>query len=92
MHGRKTSEIDVGAGGILKHKAKSEIDENGEEILKSEFYDPIGYDWMFRILRGGYREPEGAPIVRITKQMGEMDRVRIGIRGAKSGRCLGSVR
>ena len=38
-------------------------------------YDPVGYAWMFKGLRGKYREPEGAPIVRIAKQLIETKRV-----------------
>ena len=50
-------------------KAKSEIGENGKSILKGELYEHVGYDWAFQILRGGYREPEGSPIIRIAKQL-----------------------
>ena len=49
---RETSKIDVEAGGFLKHNAKSEIEENELAILEGELYEPIGYDWMFQILRG----------------------------------------
>ena len=40
LKGRKTSKIDVAAGGFLNHKAKSESDENGKAILKGELYEP----------------------------------------------------
>ena len=50
----------------------SGIEENEKAILRGELYDPIGYDWMFKILRGLYREPDGPPIVRIMKQLGEI--------------------
>ena len=60
MMDRETSKIDVESGGFLNHKAKSKIGENEKEILRGEFLDPIGYGWMFKILRGKYRETEGA--------------------------------
>ena len=73
-NGRETSKIDVEAGGFLKNKAKSKIEENENSILKGELYDPVGYEWVFKILKGEYREPEGGPIVRITKQFGDAER------------------
>ena len=48
-----------------------------------------------QVSEGGYRESEGAPIVRIAKHLGEMGRVirrELELRGAESGRRLGSVR
>ena len=75
LKGLETSKIDVEAGGLLKNKAKSKIDENETAILKGELEEPVGYDWAFQILREKRREPEGAPIVRIVKQLGEMERV-----------------
>ena len=72
---RKGSQIDVDACGFLKRKAKSEIEENEKSILMGELYGPIGYDWMFRILNAKYQEPEGETIARLTKQLGEMDKV-----------------
>ena len=59
LNGHETSEIDVGAGGFLKNKAKSKIGESGEAILKVEAYDQISYEWALKVLRGMCREPEG---------------------------------
>ena len=73
---RKASKIDVEAVGFLKHKAKSEIGVNGKAIIMGELYEPIGYDWMCQILGGIPRTVRG-PIVRIAKQLGEMERVII---------------
>ena len=54
---------------------ESEIGENEKAILKCEERDPFGYEWMFNVLRGKCRKPEGAPIVRIAKQLSEIERV-----------------
>ena len=72
MKGWETAKIDVGAGGFLKHKGSSEIEDNEKAILRGASYEPIGYEWMFRILKSEYQEPDGAPIVRPARQLGEM--------------------
>ena len=61
MNGPRTCEIDVESGGFLKHKEKSEIEENEKAILKGELHDPVGYGWMFSILRGN-TESRGDPL------------------------------
>ena len=61
----KHQKIDFEAGGGIKHKSSAEMGDNEKAILKGELYDPIGYEWMFKILRDKYREQEGTPIVRI---------------------------
>ena len=63
---RKGSEIDVGEGGFLKHKARPGIVENEKSILRGKLYDAVGYDWEFRSLKTRYKE-QGGPIVRPTK-------------------------
>ena len=73
--GTRNSKIDVGAVGSIKHKFESEIGENEKAVLKGELYDPIGYDSMCKVLDGEYREPDGFPVVRITKQLGEIGKV-----------------
>ena len=49
LEGRRASEIDGEAGGFLKRKMRSVIDENAKGILRGESYDAICYGWMFRI-------------------------------------------
>ena len=70
----KTAKIDVDAGGSLKHKASSKIADSEKAILRSESYEPIGYDWAFGSFKSKYQEPYGAPIVRRTRQLGAVER------------------
>ena len=91
LKGRKTAKIDVEAGGFLKHKASSKIEDNEKESLRGESYEPIGYGWMFRILKSKYQEPNGAPIARLTRQLGEMGNaitreLEVGVRNPE---CVG---
>ena len=86
----KASKIDVEAGGFLKHKSMSKIDESEKAIVRGELCDPVGYDWMFKILMGKYREPLGEPTVRIAKQLGEAKGVitrdlEVGVRNPEGG-------
>ena len=53
--------------------------------VRGAVYEPIDYVLMFKILRTKYQEPGGAPIVRITKQLGESEDIilrefRVGVR------------
>ena len=50
----------------------SKIEDNEEAILRGESYEPIGYERMFMILKSKYQEPDGAPIVRPKRQLGEI--------------------
>ena len=88
---RQTSEIDVASGGFLKHKARSRIGENEKAILRVELYGPIGHDWVFNMLRGEYRAPEG--IYSSNRDAiecdGKSNNSRIGIRVSESGRWMG---
>ena len=59
---------------FLKHKVSAKIEDNEQSILKGATYEPIDYEWMFRTLRSKYQDPDGAPIVRPTKQLGEMEK------------------
>ena len=45
--------------GGLKRKAKSKVEENEKSLLEGNNFGPISYEWMFRILRNKYQEPEG---------------------------------
>ena len=38
-------------------------------------YDPVDYEWMFKVLSGRYRGAEGTHIVRIAEQLSEMERL-----------------
>ena len=73
LKGSKTSRVDVEAGGVLKHKLKSKIDENEEAIKKGGDYEPTNYVWAFNILRTKFQEPDGAPVIRIMQQLGERE-------------------
>ena len=90
-NGRETSKIDFEAGGFLKNKAKSEIEENEKWILSGELYDPIGYGWMFTVFKGPIprtgRSAYSANRETIGRD-GKGNNSRIGIRSAKSGRRL----
>ena len=55
----------AGGEGLIKHKAKSKVEERGKALLEGKESEPISYEWAFRILRNKHQEPEGAPIVRI---------------------------
>ena len=68
---------DVEAGSFSKRKPKSKSDENEEAIKNGAEYEPIGYEWVFKVLKSRYHEPVGQPIVRIAKQLGEMEAVII---------------
>ena len=52
LKGDTASRTDMAAGGFLNHKAKSKFGENGKSILKGELYGPVGYPWVFKVLRG----------------------------------------
>ena len=71
---RKGAKIDVQSCGFLKHKSMPGIEENGKSILRGASYDPIGYEWMFMIFKTQYQEPGGSPVVRLAKQLGEMEK------------------
>ena len=68
-----TSRTDVAGGGFLKRKLKSGTGENEEAVKKGGVYGPIDYVWMFKVLRTKYREPDGSHIVRIAKQLSEIE-------------------
>ena len=70
LKGSKTSRVDVEDGGFLKRRLKSKIDENEEALTNGDDYEPINYVWAFKILRARYQEPDGAPVIRIVKQLG----------------------
>ena len=42
----------------------------------ADVYEPIDYVLAFKILKPEYRGPYGSPIVRIAKQLSEIDGVR----------------
>ena len=75
LNGNKTSRVGGESAGFLKHKLKSKIDENEEAIKKAKWCEPIKYVRMFKILRGKYKEPGGSHIIRIAKQLSEMEGV-----------------
>ena len=92
LKGRGTSKIDVESRGCLKHKAKSAIEESEKAILNGELYEPICHEWTFLIFRGEI--PRTGRSTYSSKHdkvgwRGESNNSRIGIMGAKSGRCLG---
>ena len=65
----KTSILDKNSGGFLKRKlgvgwGVGGVGANEKAILKGENYDPVGYEWMFKVLWGKFREPDEVPIVR----------------------------
>ena len=68
---------DFEASSFPARKLKSKSDENEAAIKNGVDYEPIGCEWMFGVLKARYREPAGRPIVRITKQLGEMETVII---------------
>ena len=48
----------------------------------------MNYVWAFKILRGKYQEPEGAPKIRIMNQLDETERIifrelGVGVRNAE---------
>ena len=45
------------------------IGENEKALLEGNDFEPISYEWMFRIMKSNYQEPEGVPIVRIMGQL-----------------------
>ena len=95
MKGGKSSLSDKNSGGFLKRKAMSKSGESEKPMMGGGDFEPISYEWAFRILGDKYQEPDGAPIVRIAgaiKWNCESNIPRIRTSGAKSRRCMGMVR
>ena len=59
LEGNKSSLADKNAGGFLKQKANSKVEENEKSLLEGTEFGVISYEWMFRILRNKYHGPEG---------------------------------
>ena len=57
------------ASGYAKHKLMSKVDENEEALNNGVRYEPIDYEWMFKVFRPMYQEPAGVPIARIAKKI-----------------------
>ena len=58
----------LGASIVSKRKLKSKSDDDEEAIKNGVEYEPIDYEWMFKVLKSGYQEPVAQPIIRIVKQ------------------------
>ena len=69
------SRTDGEAAGFLKHKPKSKIEENEEAIKKGDVSEPTDYEWMFKVFRSRYQEPAGSPVMRIAKQLNDIEAV-----------------
>ena len=87
---RKASRTDIEAVGLLKHKVKSKVAENGKAILKGDTMQSV-MSGCSKFLRTKYREPEGAPVDRIMKQLGDIAEViyrelEVGVRNPE-GAC-----
>ena len=54
--------IDKGAGDFLKSNFRRKMDQNDKSLSQGESYGQIGYEWMFRILKGKYKERPGEAI------------------------------
>ena len=48
--------LDRGAGDFLKCHFRKEMDQNDNLLTSGGSYGEIGYEWMFRILKGKYKE------------------------------------
>ena len=48
---------------------------NEKSILRGVDLGPIIYEWAIMVVWEKYREPDGAPIARIVKKLGEMGKV-----------------
>ena len=68
---------DRDASSFSIHNMKSESDENEEAIKNGGEYEHIGYEWMFEVLKSRYHEPDGRHVVRIIKQLSEMETLLI---------------
>ena len=66
----QSSFTDKNAGDFLRQKAESKVGENEKALLYGNYFGPISCAWTFSIFRYKYREPEGAPIVRIMGRLG----------------------
>ena len=51
--------MDKNAAGLTKQKSKVEIEENENALLEGKDFEPISYEWMFRIAKSKYQEQEG---------------------------------
>ena len=65
----EASILDKNAGGFPKRKLEAKVGENEKAIIKGGNYDPVSYEWAFNVLWGKFREPDGAPIVRIAGKL-----------------------
>ena len=54
---------------------RSKTDENEEDIKNGDGYEPIDCVWMFKVFKSRYQEPHGVPVVRIAKQLDELETV-----------------
>ena len=67
--------IDKAASGHLKHKLKTKVKDNGEDMKNGVEFEPLEYECMFGVFNARYQEPGGAPVTRIDKQLNELETV-----------------
>ena len=61
--------LDRIAGGFLKSRFRKKMDQNEKSLLQGEVSEQIGCEWMFRILKGKYKERPGEAIMRLMAQL-----------------------
>ena len=63
------------AGGFIKQKETSEIQEIEKGLLGGKDFETLSYEWAFGISKPNYQEQEGVPIIRIMGQLSPIDKV-----------------
>ena len=53
--------IDKEESGHLKHKLKTKVKDNEEDMENGVEFEPIAYGWMFGVFKARYQEPAGCP-------------------------------